>query len=110
QVLRPVDPHVAPQVPRPIAGILDDDVQLLAGGRVVVVADVEVRADGEDRDRIAGLHLVPDARGAGGRALDELVRLAGDEELLHPPGASQQANGSDQSAPATTQVHSTTSS
>ena len=50
QVLRPVDAYVLALVPRAIAVVLDDDVRLLAGGRVVVAPDVEVLHDLERRD------------------------------------------------------------
>jgi hypothetical protein len=73
EVLRPVDAHVFPLVPRAVTVVLDDDVVLLAGGAVVVAADVEVLVDLECGDD-----------GAGGGRRRVLVRGAGDVARVGP--------------------------
>ena len=81
EVARPVDPHVLALVPSAIGAVLLDDVELFAGDRVVALAHVEVRIDRPDRDdeTVVGLASRTALPIGGG---DELVGVAGDEELL----------------------------
>ena len=81
---RPVDADVLALVPEPVRGILDEDVALLTGRRVVVPADVEVRLD---RPRGHGRALEFAVRVAiRVGSLDPLVGAHGDEQvLLDPP-------------------------
>ena len=76
---RPVDAEVLALVPGPVGGVLDDDVELLAGLRVVVADDVEVARDVELGDDLA---VVRRLRAVVVAVLDALVGEARDEHVL----------------------------
>ncbi len=79
QVLRPVDAEVLALVPGPVRRVLDDDVELLAGLRVVVADDVEVARDvelGDDLSVVGRLRAVVIA------VLHALVGETRDENVL----------------------------
>jgi hypothetical protein len=87
EVPRPVDPEVAPLEPGAVVAVLLDHIQLLAGGRVVLVGDVEVPLDAEDRRDDAVLRRPAEALAV--RSVDALVRHSRDEVVLGdlPPDA-----------------------
>ena len=67
EIRRPIDAYVLALVPRSIDRVLGDDVELLARGRVVFAANVEVTLDGECRhdDAILSLRASRYALGIG---------------------------------------------
>jgi hypothetical protein len=80
--LAPVHADEVAVLPRPIGRVLFDDVELFAGHRVVLPADVEVALDRVHRDgRARGVLAAVDAFGVGagdvlvGPARDEIVAL-----------------------------------
>ena len=88
QVAGPVDPHEAALPPAAVDRVLHDLIELLAGGRVVGAADVEVAEDAVGRDRLAEEALFRLAVGVG-RVANGLVVAEGVEDLLvdHPADA-----------------------
>ena len=82
EVARPVDAHELAAGPGAVGGVLDDDVELLAGGLVVRAADVEVGADGEGRDDLASAGVLADAVGAAGGSAHEVIGEASEEQVL----------------------------
>ncbi len=72
QVLRPVDPDVAPLPPLAVGRVFLEDVGLLAGLGVVLPLHIEVGHDLERGDRLADVHL------------DEAARLVGIPRVVLP--------------------------
>jgi hypothetical protein len=80
EVPRPVDAHVRALVPRTVAGVLLEHVELLAGGRVVGPHDVEVALDRIRDDDHAVLRGGARALSVG--VLDPLVREPSEQHLF----------------------------
>src|SRR5437868_4323019 len=86
RIVTEVDAHVAALVPLAVLGVLDGDVALLAGDRVVVLAYVDVVFDLEDRERLAA---VVGRAAVLAAARDQLVRAVREQVVFvdHPADA-----------------------